>query len=56
MLYISTCLSYKPRTDLNIYKKNPLESTFIEIIISKRCKIVVGCVYKHPNMDRCIRF
>ena len=44
-------MSYKPRTDLNMYEKNELESTFIEIINSKKSNIVVGCVYKHPNMD-----
>ena len=51
MLYVSNRLSYKPGTDLNMYKKNQLESTFIEIINSKKSNIVVGCVYKHPNMD-----
>ena len=34
-----------------MYEKNELESTFIEIINSKKSNIVVGCVYKHPNMD-----
>ena len=51
MLYISNHLSYKPRTDLNTCKKNQLESTFIEIINSKKRNIIIGCVYKHPNMD-----
>ena len=51
MLYISNRLSYKPRTDLNMYEKNQLESTFIEIINSKKSNIVFGCIYKHPNMD-----
>ena len=32
-------------------KKNQLESTFIEIINSKKRNIIIGCVYKHPNMD-----
>ena len=44
-------MSYKPQTDLNMYEKNELESTFIEIINSKKSNIVVGCAYKHPNMD-----
>ena len=51
MLYISNHLSYKPRTDLNTCKKNQLESTFIEIINSKKSNIIVGCVCIHPNMD-----
>ena len=32
LLYIANHLSYKCRNDLNIYKKNELESTFIEIV------------------------
>ena len=51
MLYVSNRLSYKSRTDLNMYKKGQLESTFIETINSKKSNIVVSCVYKHPNMD-----
>ena len=51
MLYVSNRLSYKLRTDLNMYKKDQLESTFIETINSKKSNIVVSCVYKHPNMD-----
>ena len=49
MLYASNFLFYKPRTDLNMYLKSQLESTFIEIINSKKSSIVVGCVYKHLN-------
>ena len=51
MVYVSSRLSYKSRTDLNMYKKDQLESTFIETINSKKSNIVVSCVYKHPNMD-----
>ena len=32
LLYIANHLSYKCHNDLNIYKKNELESTFIEIV------------------------
>ena len=32
LLYIANHLSYKPRLDLNIYKSNELESTFIEVL------------------------
>ena len=32
LLYIANHLSYKCRNDLHIYKKNELESTFIEIV------------------------
>ena len=51
MLYISNYLSYKPRSDIKIYLKIQLESTFIEIINSKKSNIVVDCAYKPLNMD-----
>ena len=28
-----------------------MESTFIEIINPKKSNIIIGCVYRHPNMD-----
>ena len=51
LLYIANHLSYKCRNDLNIYKNNELESTFIEIVNSKKSNIIVGVIYKHPSMD-----
>ena len=51
LLYIASHLSYKPRPDLNVYKANQLESTFVEIINPKKGNIVIGCLYKHANMD-----
>ena len=51
ILYIASHLSYKPRPDLNVYKANQLESTFVEIINPKKSNIVIGCLCKHPNMD-----
>ena len=51
LLYIAIHLSYKPSTDLGLNKSNQLESTFIEIINSRKSNIIVGCLYKHPNMD-----
>ena len=50
MLYISNHLSYKPQTDLNMCTKNQLESTFIDIINSKKGNIIISYVYKHPNI------
>ena len=50
-LYIANPLSYKPRFDLNIYKGNELESTFIEFLSPKMSNIVTGCTYKHLLMD-----
>ena len=37
--------------DLNIYKKNELESAFIEIVNAKKSNIIVGVIYGHPSMD-----
>ena len=51
LLYIANHLSYKSRNELNLYKTNQLESTFIEMLNSKKCHIFVGCLYKHPVMD-----
>ena len=49
-MYPIACLINHELTLICI-KKNELESTFTEIINSKKSNIVVGCVYKHPNMD-----
>ena len=51
LLYIANHLSYKCRNDLNIYKKNELESIFIEIVNPKKPNIIVGVIYRHPSMD-----
>ena len=41
LLYIANHLSYKPHQELNIYKKNELESTFIEIMNQKNQTLLV---------------
>ena len=51
LLYIANHLSYKCRNDLNIYKKNELQSTFIEIVNPKKSNILVGFICRHPSMD-----
>ena len=51
LLYIANHLSYKCRNDLSIYKKNELESTFIETVNPKKSNIIVGVIYRHPSMD-----
>ena len=51
LLYIANHLSYKCRNDLNIYKKNELESTFTEIVNPKKSNFLEGFIYKHPSMD-----
>ena len=49
LLYNANHLSYKCCNDLNIYKKNEPESTFIETVNPK--KNIVGVIYRHPSMD-----
>jgi hypothetical protein len=51
LLYLSNKLIYKRRDDLIIYAPNYLESTFVEIIFSKKSNVIVGCIYRHPSMD-----
>ena len=51
LLYIAIHLSYKPHTDLRLSKPNKFESTFTEITNSRKCNIIVGCLYKNPNID-----
>ena len=51
LLYITNQLSYKCCNDLNIYKKNELESTFIKIVNPRKLNIIVGVIYRHPSMD-----
>ena len=49
-IYPITCL-INHELILKCVKKNQLESTFTEIINSKKRNIIVSCVYKHPNRD-----
>ena len=51
LLYIVNHQSYKCCNNLNIYKKNELESTFIEIINPKKSNIIVGVIFRYPSMD-----
>ena len=44
-------LSYKCRNDLNMYKKNELECTFIEIVNPRKSNIIVGVICRNPSMD-----
>ena len=47
MLYVSNRLSYKSQTDLNMYKKDQLESTFIEPIL-KRATLLLAVSINIP--------
>ena len=51
LLYIANHLSYKCRNDLNIYKNNELESTFIKILNPRKSNIIVEVIYRPPSMD-----
>ena len=51
LIYIRNHLSNKMWNDLKIYKPSELESKFIEICYPKKTNIIIGCIYKHPNMN-----
>ena len=51
LIYTRIHLSYKTRNYLKIYKSFELESTFIEICNHRKTNIIIGCIYKHPNMS-----
>ena len=51
LLYIADHLAYQYQNDLNLYKTNNLESTFIEITNPNKSNIIVRCIYRHPKMD-----
>ena len=34
-----------------MYKSFELESTFIEISNPTKANIIIGCIYKHPNVN-----
>ena len=46
-LNVANHLSYKSRKDVNLYKSNQFESTFKEIINSRKSNIIVGRIYKN---------
>ena len=52
MLYIADHLAYTRRLDLKTYKTNKLESTFFELINSKKQNILIGFIYSYPSMNQ----
>ena len=46
LLYVNKVLNYKPREDLELYKSNDLESSFIEIINRKESNDII----EHSNI------
>ena len=51
LLYITDHLAYQKRNDLNLYEKNDLESTFIEITNPVKTNITVGCICRYHTID-----
>ena len=49
LVYINKSLKYKLRKNLNLKKPKEIESTFIEVIETKKENTVIGCIYKHPK-------
>ena len=52
MLYTADHLAYIRRLDLKTYKTNKLESTFFELINSKKQNILIGFIYSYPSMNQ----
>ena len=51
LLYISNKHDFVEQADLQMYKTKELESVFVEIPNLTGKNYVVGCIYRHPNMD-----
>ena len=51
ILHIASYWSCKYCYDLNIHKKNELESTFIETVNLTKWNTFVGDIYRHPSID-----
>ena len=47
--YIKSDLDYKIRHDLRLNSPGNFEAMFVEIILTDRKNLVVGCVYRHPS-------
>ena len=44
-------LSNKSCPDLNIYKADQLESTFVEMTNPEKSNFLIGWIHRHPNID-----
>ena len=51
LIYVRNHLPCKTSNYLKIYKSLELESTFTEICNSKKTNIIIGYIYKHPNIN-----
>ena len=50
VLQISNKLKCKVRSNSQIHKNKKLESIFIEVISQSQKNVVIGCIYKYPNV------
>ena len=50
LTYIDQNVKYKIREDLKLYKSEEIESIFLEIIKNNQKNVIVGCIYKHPDV------
>ena len=50
-LHITNHLSYNTRSDLNVYKKIKLESTFVQMMNPEKSNIIIGIIYRYPKLD-----
>ena len=48
-IYIKNGLDYRVRDDLALNSPGNFEVMFVEIILSDRKNLVVGCIYRHPS-------
>ena len=47
--YVKSDLDYVIRHDLNLNSPGNFEATFIEIILTDRKNLIIGCIYRHPS-------
>ena len=47
--YVKSDLDFKVRDDLNLNSPGNFEAMFIEIILSGRKNLIVGCIYRHGS-------
>ena len=51
LLYIKDTINYKLRPNLNVEKEKELESIFIEILQKTSKNIIIGCIYRHQQIN-----
>ena len=50
-LFIKDTIIFKCRHDLSNINDNSFESVFIEILNSRKRKLIIGCIYRPPGRD-----